>query len=491
MPNDSPDLLTRYQQGDAAAADAIVARYTKRLLALARSRLSPKLARRIDADDVLQSTYRSFFVHAKEGEIVASADGDLWQLLASITLHKLGRQSQRHLAKKRSLRREADRQSDSGDSMANVADREPSPADVIATLEELHWLMTQFEPIQREALQLRLQEMTAVEIAATIGRSERTVRRWLVEARELLVNRWARQNLADGAQSNAEARAAYANCVGGDVQAPLRHSDYHLDALIGSGGMSKVYAATQKSTHRRVAIKVLRKRLRSRPHLVGRFVREAQIVVRLNHRNIVRVHGLGRLPDGNYFIAMDLVNGSDLERLLGSKPFTAQRAAEIVAAVADAIQHAHEHGVIHRDLKPGNVLLDRDGQVYVTDFGFAWFDDETDQTDRSIVGTAAFMAPEQIDPRLGPIGPHTDVYGLGALLFMLCCGRPPNVGNSVSEILEQVAKPDRETRHCEIDQFTPDALGRICERCLAQKWQERFSAATDVAVALRASATSI
>ena len=193
MPEDSRELLVRYQRGDPTAAEAIFARYANRLLALARSRLSPKLARRVDADDVVQSTYRSFFVRARGGEFVAGRDGDLWALLATITLHKLGRQSQRHQAAKRSLQREVSVPCGAIDSLANLADREPSPADVVAAVEELHWLMSQFDPIQRKALQLRLQELTTEEIATTIGRSERTIRRWLLEARELLAARWTRQ----------------------------------------------------------------------------------------------------------------------------------------------------------------------------------------------------------------------------------------------------------------------------------------------------------
>jgi RNA polymerase sigma factor (sigma-70 family) len=489
MPEESRELLVRYQNGDPTAADAIFARYTSRLLALARSRLSPKLARRIDADDVVQSTYRSFFVHARVGDLVAGRDGDLWQLLATITLHKLSRQSKRHLAAKRSLQREVTEETDSARSLANLADREPSPADVVAAVEELHWLMTQFEPIQRQALQLRLQELTAEEIAAAVGRSDRTVRRWLVEARELLSARWEQQRThAD--YDRPRPTSSFPHSALPDVAAPLEHSDYHLESLIGSGGMAKVYIATQKGTDRRVAIKVLRKRLRSRLHLVERFLREAELVARFDHPNIVRVQGLGRLPDGNYFMVLDFVDGSDLASLLRSESLSVRRAAEIVTTVADAIQHAHEHGVIHRDLKPGNVLLDRNAQVFVTDFGFAWFDSEIDREDHSIVGTAGFMAPEQIDVSLGPTGPHTDVYGLGALLFMLCCGRPPHVGNSVSEILEPVAKPDRQARHCEIDRSMPDALGHICERCLAHEWQHRFSSASDVAFALRAWANS-
>ena len=486
MPEESRELLVRYQQGDTTAADAIFDRYTSRLMALARSRLSPKLARRVDADDIVQSTYRSFFVHAREGEFVAEHDGDLWRLLATMTLHKLGRQAKRHRAAKRSLEREATGVPDAPDRLGQLADREPSAADVVAAAEELHWLMSQFDPIQREALQLRLHDQTAEEIAATIGRSERTVRRWLVEARELLTQRWAEQQRGSHDDNRSKSTFPRTPPIATSVVATLRHADYHLEALIGSGGMSKVYAATHRASGNRVAIKVLRKRLRSRPHLVERFLLEAELVARFRHPNIVPVHGLGRLPDGNYFMVLDLIDGADLAKLCRFEPLPAQRAAQIVAFVADAIQHAHDHGVIHRDLKPGNVLVDGQGQVFVTDFGFAWFDRDVDRQDRSIVGTAGFMAPEQIDPRLGPIGPQTDVYGLGALLCMLCSGRPPYQGGEISEIQAQVEPSTDEPVLGEMHRTIPPILLSVCERCLVRDWQRRFATAADVAVALRA-----
>ena len=491
MQEDSRELLVRYQQGDPAAAAALFDRYAGRLLALARSRLSPKLARRVDADDVVQSTYRSFFLRAREGEFVAENPGDLWRLLATMTLHKLGRQAQRHRAAKRSLQREVTTVPDAPDWLGELADREPSAADVVAAAEELHWLLSQFDLAARKAIELRLQDLTLEEIAASIGRSERTIRRWLVDARELLTRRWAEQQSGDRRGTPGESAIPPPRSLAKAATAPLLHADYHFEALIGSGGMSKVYAATHRASGSRVAIKVLRKRLRSRPHLVERFVHEAELVARFSHPNIVAVHGLGRLPDGNYFMVLDFIDAVDLAKLCRSEQLSADRAARIVADVADAIQHAHDHGVIHRDLKPGNALLDRRGKVFVTDFGFAWFDGEADRLDRSIVGTAGFMAPEQIDRSLGKIGPATDVYGLGALLFMLCSGHPPHEGQSISEITDRGARPITELPPVILPGSVPAALRSTCQRALAPDWQLRFSTAAEVAAALRGYADSI
>jgi len=487
MPENSRELLDRYRQGEDAAADALFARYTDRLLALARSRLSPQLASRIDADDVVQSVYRSFFLRARQGEFTADREGDLWRLLATITLHKLWRQAKHHRRAKRSPQREVRESLGDATSLQQLADREPSAADVVLAADELRWLQSQLEPIQRQAVQLRLQHLPASEIAAALGRSERSVRRWLAEARELLVDRWADQQRGDDLPTPHEKDRARSTTRAAaiDPAAALQHADYHLQGLIGSGGMAKVYTATHRATGRRVAVKVLRKRLRSRPHLVERFVKEAALVARFDHPNIVPVHGLGRLPGGGYFMVMDLISGHDLTRLCGAGLVPATKAVPIVAAVADAVQHAHEQGVIHRDLKPGNVLIDRTGHVFVTDFGFAWTGADSDGSKESIVGTAGFMAPEQIDRQLGEIGPATDVYGLGALLMMLCCGHPPNQGGSISEIIDHAAPATDDPISVAAPEFVPLSVRAIWQRCLAKDWRLRFPSAAAVAVALR------
>src|SRR5262249_25175147 len=162
-------------------------------------------------------------------------------------------------------------------------------------------------------------------------------------------------------------------------------------------------------------VKVL-KRLDDRsPGSVRRFLAEGRMVARLRHPHIVGVHGVGRAPDGGYFLVMDLVEGPDLARRLKQGPVPAHEAVEVVAQVADAVEHGHRRGVIHRDLKPSNVLLDGDGRAMVTDFGLAKRSDEDDpglSHPDQILGTPHYMAPEQADGRWGPVGPRTDVYGL-------------------------------------------------------------------------------
>src|SRR5262249_43520601 len=154
-----------------------------------------------------------------------------------------------------------------------------------------------------------------------------------------------------------------------------------------------------------------------------RFLEEAAILGRLRHPGIVAVRGLGRLPDGGHFLVMGLVEGGDLARRLAAGPIDVADAIRWTAEAADAIEHAHQQGVIHCDLKPSNLLLGNDGRVRVTDFGLA----RTLTASRHAGGTPGFMAPEQRDAG-GEVSVRADVYGLGAVLFALLTGRAPDTG---------------------------------------------------------------
>ena len=184
----SAELLLRCEKGDEDAADELFARYVERLTRLARARLSPRLARRTDPDDVVMSAWRSFFVGARAGRFAVRRSGDLWRLLASITLHKVYRQARRHSAERRAI--SAERSLDRGaDDPLRVANREPSPEEAIALADELELVMARLDACSRRVLELRLQGEQLAAIATATGRSERTVRRILAEIRELLVRR--------------------------------------------------------------------------------------------------------------------------------------------------------------------------------------------------------------------------------------------------------------------------------------------------------------
>ncbi len=194
----SMDLLARVQVGDERAAEELFGRYVDRLIGLARSRLSNRLAPRLDPEDVVQSAYRSFFVRARQGEYSLLRSGDLWRLLAAVTLHKLYRQVEHHSAKKRSFLR--DRSLSGGSTLPDIelshVARDPSPSEVVAAVEELERVMDGCDPLQRRMLQMRLQGYMIDEIATEVSRSERTVRRQLDKVKQ----QWEKR-LADGSMS--------------------------------------------------------------------------------------------------------------------------------------------------------------------------------------------------------------------------------------------------------------------------------------------------
>jgi serine/threonine protein kinase len=277
-----------------------------------------------------------------------------------------------------------------------------------------------------------------------------------------------------------------------DQDAPLREADFQLLRRLGSGAMGEVYEAVQRSLRKHVALKLIPREALDSPSRVRRFFTEARALARLRHPHIVGVHGIGRMADGRYFLVMDLVEGGrTLAALIKAGTVSFERAAGLVATVAEAIAHAHARGVIHRDLKPSNVLLDAEGSPQVTDFGLAKVFDTTDPdnpatTADQVLGTPHYMSPEQADPARGPITPRTDIYALGGLLYSLLTGRPPIQGDSLTALLTQVVSSEPVPPPRELRADVPAALESICQTCLEKDADKRYASAGEVAAALRA-----
>ena len=490
----SAELVARWSGGDEGAAREIFQRYVDRLTRLARVRLSAKLAARLDADDVVMSAYRSFFVGARDGRFTLKESGDLWRLLAEITMHKLYRAAAHHRAQRRAVARET-----SGDVMAgrleDLISREPAPHEVAALADELEAIMAALPPVARRVLELRLQGDDVNEIAQEIRRSPKTVRRWLEVAKQLLRTRQA--SAADSAltsrrwisKSNVESRPrpSPATRRRRKIQIPhpqLNYGDYLLLRLIGSGAVGKVYVASCRKTSKDVAVKFLRKSVLRHPGIVSRFLDEAAVLARLRHQGIIRLHGLGTTRSGGLFIVMDLASGGDLAQRIAAGRIPIADAVHWTMQAAEAIHHAHEHRVIHCDLKPSNLLLDADGRVVVTDFGLARHDPRAEDDAAVIAGTPAFMAPEQVDDCWGKIGPRTDVYELGAVLYTLLTGKPPVSGVRVADILAAIVSGQPVTPPDRLRRDVPPELCRLCMRCLAKRPADRFTCAADVVHAL-------
>lgn len=224
--------------------------------------------------------------------------------------------------------------------------------------------------------------------------------------------------------------------------------DYVLEHEIARGGMGVVYRARQVTLNRTVAVKVLRDTAFAGGEEVERFKVEAGAAAALRHPHIVGIHEIGE-HEGTHFFSMDYVPGPTLGKLLRDGPLPARKTAAMMLKIAQAIQHAHEKGVLHRDLKPANVLLDAAGEPVVTDFGLAKHDaaDLGLTLSGQVLGTPAYMAPEQAEGRTRESDARTDVYGLGALLYHMAAGRPPFAGESHLIVLKQVVEDDRSVLH--------------------------------------------
>lgn len=488
-------LLEQFRDGDDRAAEALFSRYFERLASLARSRLSTRLARRADPEDIVMSVYRSFFIGARSGRFALGRGGDLWRLLAAITRHKLSRAARHHTADRRSVERELPLDSPEAASCLALHD-EPSPEDAVAFADELEWAFSRMDAFRRRVLELRLQGGQLAEIAQDTGRSERTVRRALAGIRELLAERLndvrpgdripdfqVRAELAT--QRRVRARRLSRSFNRPSAGPPtcdrlLSHHDVLLQKMIGSGLTGKVYEAWQYSERREVAVKFLRKAFLNQPRVVSRFIDEAQTIGRLSHPNIVGVHGLGRTPGNGYFIVMELIPGPNLAVYQRQAVIPVRQAVEWTVEACAALEHAHEKGIIHCDLKPANLLLDRGGRIRVSDFGFARTISEQNPWIGELEGTAPFMAPEQASRAWGDVGIRTDVYGLGAVLFALLTGRPPWVGRRLGDILAQVTSAAPVVAPKNLRPDLPESVDGICRKCLSKAAADRYSTLEEV-----------
>lgn len=263
---------------------------------------------------------------------------------------------------------------------------------------------------------------------------------------------------------------------------------FKLLRLLGQGTMGRVILAEDVHLHRALALKVLRKQIKGMDGemAVQQFLREARAAAKLDHPNVVRIYEINE-HDGWWYIAMEYVNGETLTRLVDAAgPLPPQRAAALIADAAVALHAAHEHGVIHRDVKPSNVMVNRNGIGKLTDFGLVRLDADRDpfEVSEKSVGTPKFMAPEVI--RRGEQGPAIDVYSLGATFCFALTGRPPYTGTTVKEILRQHIKaPPPDVR--DASPACPAALAMLIQAMMAKDPAAR-PAPGDVAATLRAQA---
>lgn len=263
--------------------------------------------------------------------------------------------------------------------------------------------------------------------------------------------------------------------------APRRLGDYDLLEEIGRGGMGVVFKARQARLNRLVALKMTLAGPLASPEAVRRLRAEAETIGRLRHENIVAVHDIGE-ADGRIFFSMDYVAGSNLAVLAREKPWSAREAAGCLRTVAEAIAYAHAHDVVHRDLKPSNILIDERGQPRITDFGLAKTltrDAERTVTHQAL-GSPSFCAPEQAAGRRDEVGPRSDLYSLGAILYFLLTGRPPLLTETLEQTLWQVLHTEPAPPRW-LNPAVPTDLETICLKCLEKDPARRYATAQELA----------
>src|SRR5271168_1354290 len=264
------------------------------------------------------------------------------------------------------------------------------------------------------------------------------------------------------------------------VETPRIYSGrYELTHLIARGGMAQVYRAMDRQLERPVALKVLFPELSVDLTFVERFRREAQAAANLSHPNIVPVFDWGE-DDGSYFIVMEYVEGRPLSAVLRDpQPIPPRQIATIGAGVAAALAFAHRHGVVHRDVKPGNVLITPDGDVKVTDFGIAraMNTEESLTQTGAVMGTAAYFSPEQAEGK--GVDARSDIYSLGVVLYEMAVGRPPFTGDSPVAVASKHVR-DQPVLPREANPAVPPALEAVIMKAMAKNPDDRYGSAEEL-----------
>ncbi|HTG94207.1 MAG TPA: serine/threonine-protein kinase, partial [Pyrinomonadaceae bacterium] len=300
----------------------------------------------------------------------------------------------------------------------------------------------------------------------------------------------------DDAQSFLETpaiEAAAESLLGQQPQLEIgqRVKHYEIIKLIGEGGMGQVYLARDTVLGRRIALKMLPEYVRGDAAHLRRFKHEAQVASTLSHPNVCVIHEVGETEDAHPFITMEYIDGITLRERLNKRTLRLAEALDIAIQIADALNAAHEAGIVHRDIKPENVMIRRDGYVKVLDFGLAKLSEQHERdtitsmfnsSPGMVMGTAAYMSPEQA--RGVAVDSRTDVWSLGVVLYEMVSGRAPFIGSTPTDVVIAVV----EKEHTPLSQIVPAApteLERIIRKSLRKDPEERYQIAKEMAIDLR------
>jgi tRNA A-37 threonylcarbamoyl transferase component Bud32 len=267
---------------------------------------------------------------------------------------------------------------------------------------------------------------------------------------------------------------------------PCNFGDYRLIEEVGRGGMGVVYRAEQISLGRQVAVKMILKDQLASESERQRFFAEARATARLQHTGIVPVYDVGEI-DGRPYFAMQYIQGRTLQELINTHSIDERQSVRVVAMIAQAVDFAHQNGILHRDIKPSNILVDSNGIARLTDFGLAKHTDAGESLTRTgvVLGTPSYMSPEQASGRMGNISPASDVYSLGSVLYHALTGRPPFVGKTTMDMLLQVMEQDPPNPRLLNPKIDRD-LEMVLVRCLQKPPDLRYPSAAKLASDLNA-----
>src|SRR2546427_10799994 len=257
--------------------------------------------------------------------------------------------------------------------------------------------------------------------------------------------------------------------------------DYELLEEIGRGGQGVVYRARQKSLNRIVALKVIGLAHWATEAHVKRFRMEAEAAAHLDDPRIVPIYEIGE-RDGACYFSMKLIEGGQLDKVVGSELMPGRKAAELIAKLARTLDYAHQHGVLHRDVKPGNILIDVKGEPHLTDFGLARLVETESTVTRTmeVLGTPSYMAPEQARGQNEQLTSATDVYGLGAVFYQLLTDHAPSAGGTTYETVRLVVEREPRSPRLWNPKIDRD-LATICLKCLEKDPKRRYASALTLA----------
>ncbi len=415
----SRELVDLWHSGSQDAARILLARYEVRLIALVASRINRKYRDSIAPEDVVQSAMGSFFRVTRAGanpSIKLESTASAWNILATFVRRKLARAFERETASKRG----GGRTRVSLDDLDRDLKTKPSKTELDEILTEVHSML---DPGQFQLLELLLANATQKEIAKQLGVDQRTVRRRITAIREIVTGRLA---------SAREQNAPLSETPIENINLPnISYREFVLGKLVGRGAFGKVYRARLQSDDQVVAVKFMHRYLWTNPSSRLSFLREIDNASKISHSGIVKYYGWGQSPHGGPYLVSEYIDGQPLTRI---RPNDSCTSLQWLAQICQAVAAAHQAGVVHGDLTPNNILLNRNGRIVITDFGFATHLQQRFtggvalESIASQGGTLGFAAPEQVSSAFGTLSFATDIYAIGGIAFYLLTGRSPHDG---------------------------------------------------------------